>query len=541
MARILVTSALPYANGRLHFGHLAGAYLPADIYTRFKKLQGEDVIHICGTDEHGAPITFAAKKEGVSPRQLVDKYYRIIYDSFERFGIEFDNFSRTSLPLHHRVSREFFLNLYQKGYIFDKETDQYYCETDKTFLPDRYIEGTCPYCGYEAARGDQCEECGRWLEPAMLLNPHCTLCGGTPVKRKTKHWYFDLPKFEHKLVEWLQSKEDWKPNVREFALGWIREGLVPRPITRDLDWGVTVPLDEAKGKVLYVWFDAPIGYVSSTMEWALKQGKHELWKDYWLDPQTKLIHFIGKDNIVFHAIIWPAILMGHGGFVLPDNIPANEYLLLGKGKFSTSRGTALWLDEYLDKYPADPLRYTLAINLPETGDTEFTWKLFIERNNELADVLGNFVHRTLMFVHRYMGGKVSTPVDMTGEDLTLLRKVEATRDEVANAIDRFQFKKGIKLIMELVREGNRYFDYQKPWVLRKEDMGRAEAVMGVCTTLIANLSVLVAPYLPFTGERIKNMLNLPEYRWDDIGRIKVDTSVGEVQPLFQKLKPEDIP
>ena len=381
MKRILVTSALPYANGSIHLGHLAGCYLPADIYTRYQRLRGRDVLHICGTDEHGVPITLRGEKEGITPREIVDRYYEEIKESFESFGIHFDNFSRTSLPLHHKIAQEFFLEVYQKGYIVSKSQVQFYCTNCKRYLADRYIEGICPYCKAENARGDQCEVCGKWLEPVKLIHPKCKVCGRTPEPRETQHWFFKLGDFQKDLEKWIREKTQWKENVLRFCEGWFREGLEERAITRDLSWGVPVPLKEAKDKVIYVWFEAPIGYISSTVEWAEKMGDPEAWRPYWFDPETKLVHFIGKDNIVFHAIVWPGMLLAHGGYILPSEIPANEFLNIKGEKISTSRNWAIWLKDVLNAFPPDILRYTLAINAPENRDTDFSWKDFQRRNN----------------------------------------------------------------------------------------------------------------------------------------------------------------
>ena len=538
MSRILITSALPYANGRIHLGHLAGAYLPADIYTKYQRLKKRDVIHVCGTDENGVQITIRAKEEGLSPKEVADKYYKDIKESFEKFGIEFDNFSRTSRPIHYKTAQEFFLRLYQKGYIFPKKTEQLYCSRCKQFLPDRYVEGICPYCGYDGARGDQCEVCGRWLEPLMLKKPRCRTCNTTPTKKTTKHWFFKLDLFQKDLEKWIKSKKEWKENVRSFALSWFKEGLEPRPITRDLNWGIPVPLTEAKGKVLYVWFDAPIGYISSTIEW-----DRERWKDYWCKKDTKLIHFIGKDNIVFHAIVWPAMLMGHGDFILPYQIPANEFLNLEGKPFSTSRNWAVWLGDYLKEFEPDPLRYTLTINAPERGDTDFTWDEFMSRNNnELSDILGNFVNRTLSFIKKYLGNVVPHPSKITAEDRALLDKIIETRDTVGDFIEHFELKKALREIMTLAKEGNRYFDYMKPWILVKADTKRLNTVIHTCTTLVANLGILIQPFLPFTSKKIKNMLRMDKKCWDEIGCFEVGKGkeLGAVKILFTRVEKEKI-
>ena len=439
--KILVTAALPYANGPLHVGHLAGAYIPADVYVRYKRLKGADIIFICGSDEHGVPITIRADKENVGPKDIVDRYHSMMKKSFERIGVDFDNYSRTSLPLHHKISQDFFLNLYHKGFIREQEVRQYYCATCGRFLPDRYIEGECPHCRALGARGDQCESCGRWLEPEQLITPKCKVCGSSPELRTTRHWYFKLSEFQKHLEEWQESKADWKNNVREFCSGWFQEGLTDRPITRDIDWGIPVPLPDAAGKVLYVWFDAPIGYISSSVEWAQNQGAPERWRDYWLDPQTRLIHFIGKDNIVFHAIVWPATLMAHGDFILPAQIPANEFLNIEGKKISTSRNWAVWVDEYLAVFPPDPLRYWLEANAPESKDADFTWKDFQTRNNsELADVLGNLVNRSLSFIEKHFDAKVPPAGNLSEADRARNSAVFCQDKRVAKTRPRTQGK-----------------------------------------------------------------------------------------------------
>ncbi len=538
--RILVTSALPYANGDIHLGHLAGCYLSADIYTRYQRLKGEDIIHICGTDEHGVPSLLKAEAEGVSPKEIVDYYYKRIKESFEGLGIEFDNFSRTTLPLHYKLAQDFFLRIYKKGYIFPKTVTRFYCPNCKRFLPDRYIEGRCPHCGNPEARGDQCEVCGRWLEPESLIEPTCKICGGTPVPKSTKHWFFDLPKFQDRLKEWLSAK-NWKPNVLEFCEGWFSEGLEPRAITRDLNWGVPVPLEEAKGKVLYVWFEALIGYISSTIEWAEKMNRPEKWKDYWLDPKTKLVHFIGKDNIVFHAIVWPAMLMAYGEFILPSEIPANEFLNLESRPLSTSRNWAIWLPEYLSEFEPDPLRYALASNLPENRDVDFTWRDFQARNNnELADILGNFVNRVLLFSKKYYSGRIPEPKSYTEDDRKLLSLINTVVEEVGRSIERFEIKNGIKEIMRLVSEGNRYFDYQRPWSTRIEEPERCKATISTCFKLISSLEILLKPYLPFTSLKIKSMLGLGNRRWEEAKNPTLPPEIRNIEILFSKIEEERI-
>ncbi len=534
--RILVTSALPYANGEIHFGHLAGAYLPADIYVKYHRLNGSDVLYICGSDEHGVPITIAAQKEGISPKELVDRYHPSIKSSFEQFGIEFDNYSRTSLPIHYQTAQEFFLKVYQKGFIIPKTTKQLYCPNCRMFLADRYVEGICPNCSSPGARGDQCEACGRWLEPFELIEPKCKTCGVTPEMKESTHWFFTLSQFEKRLREWIDSKNNWKPNVKRFCEGWFKRGLADRPITRDLSWGVPVPLPEAKGKVMYVWFDAPIGYISSTREWAEKQGDAERWRDYWLDQRTRLVHFIGKDNIVFHAIVWPAMLMAHGDYILPAEIPANEFLNLEGAKLSTSRNWAIWLPDYLKRFPPDPLRYCLALNLPENRDVDFTWADFHARNNnELADVFGNFVNRVAVFIKKYYRGKVP---DATADDersLEVLKTITAAPKKIGSLIDSFQIKDATRELMNLAALGNRYFDYQAPWRSFREEKRSCDRTMNVCLRLVSALEVLSYPFLPFTSKKIGRMLGLDKRRWDDVANPALPSELGEVEILFEKL------
>lgn len=537
--RILVTSALPYANGEIHFGHLAGAYLPADIYVKYHRLKGSDVLYICGSDEHGVPITIAAQKEGISPKELVDRYHPSIKRSFEQLGIEFDNYSRTSLPIHYETAQEFFLTVYKKGFIIPKTTKQLYCPKCAMFLADRYVEGVCPNCSAAGARGDQCEACGRWLEPSDLIEPKCKTCGATPEMRESTHWFFTLSQFEKRLREWVDSKNNWKPNVKRFCEGWFKRGLADRPITRDLSWGVPVPLPEAKGKVMYVWFDAPIGYISSTREWAEKQGASERWRDYWLDKRTRLVHFIGKDNIVFHAIVWPAMLMAHGDYILPAEIPANEFLNLEGAKLSTSRNWAIWLPDYLARFPADPLRYCLALNLPENRDVDFTWADFHARtNNELADVFGNFVNRVTVFIKKYYGGKVP---DVTPDDeasLAVLKTITEAPGKIGSLIDSFQIKDGTRELMNLAALGNRYFDYQAPWRSFQEERKACDRTMNVCLRLVSALEVLSYPFLPFTSKKIGKMLGLDKRHWDEAANPVFPSEIGEAEILFEKLDQE---
>ncbi|KPK63238.1 methionyl-tRNA synthetase [candidate division WOR_3 bacterium SM23_42] len=539
--KILVTSALPYANGDIHLGHLAGAYLPADIYVRYQRLKRRDVVYICGTDEHGVPVTISAEKQKKTPREIVDQYYASIKKSFEDFGMTFDNFSRTSLPIHHRLAQDFFLKINEKGFIYPREVEQFYCTRCKRFLPDRYITGTCPKCNNEGARGDQCESCGHWLEPSELIQPRCLVCGETPKKTRTKHWYFRLSQFQDKLSSWIADKKEWKETVLTFVQGWLREGLQDRPITRDLSWGVPVPLDDAEDKVLYVWFDAPIGYISSTIEWAQRQGKPDLWRDYWLSKDTKLVHFIGKDNIVFHALIWPAMLMAYGDYVLPSEIPANQFLNLEGGKFSTSKDYAIWLPDYLKEFKADSLRYALTRNAPEARDTDFTWRDFQAwHNNELADILGNFVNRTLTFIKKYYNSSVPSTSFFAERDNYILDLLKKAPHAVGDRLERFEFKGGLQELMKIAQEANRYFDHEEPWSTRKKDPAACARTMCICMKIVTALSVLTEPFLPFTAQRIKKMINAVPQSWDDIGRPELATAVGEPVILFEKITDEII-
>jgi methionyl-tRNA synthetase len=541
--KILVTAALPYANGPLHVGHLAGAYLPADVFVRYQHLKGSDIVFICGSDEHGVPITIRADREKISPQQVVDRFHALMQSSFDRMGIRFDNYSRTSLPLHHRISQDFFLKLNEKGFISEQEVRQYYCVPCRRFLPDRYIEGECPHCHKDGARGDQCESCGRWLEPEQLIQPRCKVCGATPEMRSTRHWYFRLSQFQKQLTDWQASKPDWKSNVREFCSGWFHEGLTDRPITRDIDWGIPVPLPGAEGKVLYVWFDAPIGYLSSTVEWAQKLGTPERWRDYWCDPATRLIHFIGKDNIVFHAIVWPAVLMAYGDTILPDNIAANEFLNIEGEKLSTSRNWAIWVDEYLDAFPPDPLRYYLAANAPENKDSDFVWKDFQARNNgELADILGNLINRSLTFIEKHFDAKVPAAPELSPADRDVLAAIDAATTSIGALLDSFQVKRAVGEMMNLARVGNKYFNDSAPWASVKQDRARCAATLNTTIQLELALAVLMSPFMPFSAAALWKMLNAPgsisEQHWQDIPKLRLPAghALGARDILFRKIE-----
>lgn len=538
-----MTAALPYANGPLHVGHLAGAYIPADVYVRYQRLKGSDVLFICGSDEHGVPITIRADREGITPKEVVDRYHAAISESFRRVGLEFDNYSRTSLPLHHRISQEFFLTLNRKGFVTEQSVQQYYCITCGRFLPDRYIEGECPHCHRQEARGDQCEACGRWLEPELLVSPKCKVCGSPPELRSTKHWYFRLSAFQEQLEKWQASKSEWKNNVREFCSGWFQEGLTDRPITRDIDWGVPVPLPDAEGKVLYVWFDAPIGYISSSVEWAQKRGEPERWRDYWCNPGTRLIHFIGKDNIVFHAIVWPATLMAHGDYILPAQIPANEFMNIEGKKLSTSRNWAVWVDEYLNVFPPDPLRYYLEANAPENKDADFGWKDFQSHNNsELADVLGNLVNRCLSFTEKNFENKVPPEGDLQDSDRAVLSAIVQSAGKIGDALDKFQVRRAVNEMMDLARIGNKYFNDSAPWKCLKTDRDRCGCILNTTLQLLASLALIMEPFLPFSAEKLWRMLNGPgplrQKRWATIPGIRLPDHypLGQREILFEKIE-----
>ncbi len=532
---ILVTSALPYANGPLHVGQIAGAYLPADIYVRYQRLQRRDVVYVCATDEHGVPITLTAEKQGITPQQVVEHYHTQIKTSFDRFGMSFDHFSATSRPVHHQTSQDFFLKLYEQGYIDKQDVQQMYCPTCKRFLPDRYIEGVCPVCGSEGARGDQCEQCGRWLSPEEIVEPKCKICGNPPEIRSSTHWFLRLDMFQERLADWLKTKTEWKDNVKQFCAEWFKAGLRPRAITRDIDWGIPVPLDEAAGKVLYVWFDAPIGYVSATKEWAANQGQPDKWKEYWQNPDGELVHFIGKDNIVFHAMVWPAVLMGYGEFLLPTAVPANEFLNIENQKISTSRNYAIWLHEVLDDFPADYLRYYLTAIAPETADSNFAWDEFQNRvNGELADIYGNLVNRSLTFIKRFGKGKIPALGALRPDDQAILEQISAAKAKVTEALETFRFKRAQTEWMNLARAGNQYFQKSAPWELQKSDPETCGTVLHVCAVLIKNLAVLGAPFVPFTAERTWEILgqagSVHDQAWDDIGSFTLEPG----QPIAKK-------
>ncbi len=507
--RFTITAALPYANGPLHIGHLAGAYIPADIFARYQRLRGSDVAFICGSDEHGVAIPMRAKKDGVSPKEIIDTYHQMMKDSFERFGISFDNYSRTSAEIHRETARDFFLNLYEKEVFEEHTSEQLYDPVAKQFLADRYIKGTCPVCKNPEAYGDQCENCGSSLSATDLIDPVSNLSGEKPVLKETRHWYLPLDQYEDFLREWIleRHRDDWKPNVYGQCKSWIEQGLKPRAITRDLDWGIPVPLDSANGKVLYVWFDAPIGYISSTREWAARTGKD--WELYWKDKDTQLVHFIGKDNIVFHCIIFPIMLKAHGDFVLPIQVPANEFLNLEGNKLSTSRNWAVWLHEYLEDFPGlqDSLRYALTVNAPETKDNDFSWSDFQARNNnELVAILGNFINRVIVLTHKYYDGRVPEPGVLGSTDLNTLEQLRSFPSRLEDSLDRYRFREGSQNLMNLARLGNKYLADEEPWKTVKTDPERTRTVLFVALQIAAGLAVLSEPFLPFTSQRLSGIL-----------------------------------
>ncbi|WP_019988580.1 methionine--tRNA ligase [Rudanella lutea] len=548
--RYTVTAALIYANGPIHIGHLAGCYLPADIYVRYLRATGKDVAFISGTDEHGVPITIRAQKEGITPQQVVDKYYTQIKKSFEDFGISFDIYSRTSNKIHHETSQEIFLNLYEGSNFTEEVTEQYYDETAKQFLADRYIVGVCPVCGNENAYGDQCERCGSTLSPTELKEPlRSMLSGAKPVLKSTKNWYLPLDRMQPRIEEYVNSHPEWKTNVFGQCQSWLKEGLRPRAMTRDLDWGISVPLPDTDGKVLYVWFDAPIGYISMTKEWAAEQGRD--WELYWRDEHTKLVHFIGKDNIVFHCIIFPAMLMHEGSYILADNVPANEFMNLEGDKISTSRNWAVWLHEYLDEMPnkEDVLRYVLAANAPETKDSEFTWKDFQTRNNaELVGIFGNFVNRAFVLTQKFCDNRVPTLADLTEYDHVVLNELAQYPDRIGQAIGQYRFREALMHLMDLARLGNKYLAETEPWKVVKTDVNRAQTILHIALQITANLSILCEPFLPFTARKLRQQLNAEVLdkdilTWLNAGKADLLTeghTLGQSSLLFEKLEDDVI-
>lgn len=538
--RFTVTAALPYANGPVHIGHLAGCYIPSDIYVRYLRAQGKDVKFICGSDEHGVAITIKAKKEGITPQQVIDKYHKMMGDSFKEFGISFDIYSRTSSKTHHETASEFFTNLYDKGMFQEETTDQYYDAEANQFLADRYITGTCPNCGNESAYGDQCEKCGSTLNPTDLINPKSTLSGSVPVMKTTKNWFLPLDRFQGNIEGYINSHDEWKSNVLGQCKSWLTQGLQPRAMTRDLDWGVKVPLKDAEGKVLYVWFDAPIGYISATKELTAD------WEKYWKSEDTRLIHFIGKDNIVFHCIIFPAILMAHGDYILPDNVPANEFLNLEGDKISTSRNWAVWLHEYLLDFPEkqDVLRYVLCANAPETKDNDFTWKDFQARNNnELVAILGNFINRVLVLSDKYFAGKVMPRLDLTDYDKEVIEEMKKYPSIISKSLEQFRFREGMQEFMNLARLGNKYLADTEPWKVIKEDEQRVQTILNIGLQIAANLAILAEPFLPHSSSKLKSMLNLSVHNWNEAGSENIlvnNHQLGTSSLLFDKIEDDVI-
>ncbi|WP_300489722.1 methionine--tRNA ligase [Flavobacterium sp.] len=546
--RYTITAALPYTNGPIHIGHLAGVYVPADIYARFLRQQGKDVAFICGSDEHGVAISMKAKKEGITPQEVIDKYNGIIKQSFADFGISFDNYSRTSAKIHHDTASDFFRKLYDNGKFIEEVTEQLYDEKAQQFLADRFVTGTCPKCGNEEAYGDQCEKCGTSLNATDLINPKSTITGTKPILKSTKHWFLPLDQYDAFLREWILEghKNDWKPNVFGQVKSWLDDGLKPRAVTRDLDWGIPVPVEGAEGKVLYVWFDAPIGYISSTKEWAEREGKD--WEPYWKDQDTKLVHFIGKDNIVFHCVIFPAMLKAEGSYILPDNVPANEFLNLEGNKLSTSKNWAVWLHEYLIDFPEkqDVLRYALTSNAPETKDNDFTWKDFQARNNnELVAIFGNFINRVVVLSNKYYDGIIPQPNELTEADEAALTELKAYPAVISSSIERYRFREALGELMNVARLGNKYLADEEPWKIVKENPERVKTQMYVALQIAAALSVLAEPFLPFTAQKLKSILKIDNaFGWNDIAQnsdlVPAGHQIGQAELLFAKIEDEEI-
>jgi len=551
--RYTITAALPYTNGPIHIGHLAGVYVPADIYARYLRLTGNDVAYICGSDEHGVAIPMRAKKEGVSPQDIIDKYHGIIKQSFLDFGISFDNYSRTSSEIHHKTASEFFIDLHEKGEFIEEVTEQLYDAEANQFLADRFVVGTCPKCGFEESYGDQCENCGTSHNGTDLINPKSAITGNVPTVKETKHWFLPLDKHESFLREWILGghKNDWKTNVLGQVKSWIDDGLRPRAVTRDLDWGIPVPVDGGEGKVLYVWFDAPIGYISSTKEWAAREGKN--WEDYWKNENTKLVHFIGKDNIVFHCIIFPSMLKAHGDYILPENVPANEFLNLEGNKLSTSKNWAVWLHEYLEDFPnqQDVLRYTLTANAPENKDNDFTWKDFqAKNNNELVAIFGNFINRVVVLTNKYYQGIIPSPGEFTEVDEDTLAAIKDFPKSIGKSIQRYRFREASQELMNLARLGNKYLADEEPWKVIKQDEERVKTIMYVALQIATALAVVSEPFLPFTSDKLKKILNIAsnplsdQNSWNDVSEkdilILAGHQIGKAELLFSKIEDKTV-
>ncbi len=544
--RHLITAALPYVNGPVHIGHLAGVYVPADIYSRYLKLKGRDALFICGSDEHGVPITIRAAKEGITPQQVVDKYHAIVKKSFEEFGIAFDHYSRTSSPTHHKLASDFFLNLFEKGEFVEKLSEQYFDPEAQQFLADRYIMGTCPSCGNPDAYGDQCERCGSTLSPSELINPRSALSGNKPILKETKHWYLPLDKYQESFLnKWIASKKGlWRSNVYGQCMSWLDQGLQARAVTRDLDWGIPVPVAGAEGKVLYVWFDAPIGYISATKELFDQQGNPEGWREFWQSPDAELTHFIGKDNIVFHCIIFPSMLQAHGDYILPQHVPSNEFLNLEGDKISTSRNWAVWLHEYLEEFPGkqDVLRYALTANAPDTKDNDFTWKDFQARNNsELVAIYGNFVNRALVLTEKYYENVVPEKGVLSAADQELLSSILQSRKEIETALEGFKFRDALSALMNLARNGNKYLAAEEPWKMIKTDAARVKTVMHCALQVVGALAILSEPFLPFTAKKLRDILPLGAAKWDfELDLIPAGKTIGKAELLFEKIEDSSI-
>lgn len=545
--RTLVTSALPYANGPIHIGHLAGAYIPADIYVRYLRLKKEDVMFIGGSDEHGVPITIRAKKEGVTPKEIIDRYHYQMKETFEKMGISYDIYGRTSSNTHSNLASNFFRKLYEEGKFIQKTNEQYYDEESKMFLADRYITGECPHCHYEKAYGDQCEKCGTSLSPTELINPTSTISGSKPVMKETTHWYLPLDQYESWLSKWiLEEHKEWRPNVYGQCKSWLDMGLQPRAVSRDLDWGIPVPVEGAEGKVLYVWFDAPIGYISNTKELCDAHPEKGSWETWWKDKDTRLVHFIGKDNIVFHCIVFPAMLKAEGSYILPDNVPSNEFLNLEDDKISTSRNRAVWVHEYLEEFPGkqDVLRYVLTANAPETKDNNFTWKDFQARNNnELVAIYGNFVNRALVLTQKYFDGVVPAANELTDYDKSTLSDFADVKKQLESLIENFRFRDSQKEAMNLARIGNKYLADTEPWKLAKTDMKRVETILNISLQLVANLSIAFEPFLPFSSEKLRKMINIDTFDWNELGSINLMVpghKLNTPELLFEKVEDDVI-
>ena len=546
--RYTITAALPYTNGPIHIGHLAGVYVPADIYARYLRLTGKDVAYICGSDEHGVAIPMRAKKEGVSPQDIIDKYHGIIKQSFSDFGISFDNYSRTSSKIHHETASDFFTKMYESGDFIEETSAQLYDAEANQFLADRFVVGTCPKCGFEESYGDQCENCGTTHNATDLINPKSAITGNVPTVKETKHWFLPLDKHEDFLKKWILEghKKDWKPNVYGQVKSWVEDGLRPRAVTRDLDWGIPVPLEGAEGKVLYVWFDAPIGYISSTKEWAAREGKN--WEDYWKKDDTKLVHFIGKDNIVFHCIIFPSMLKAHGDYILPENVPANEFLNLEGNKLSTSKNWAVWLHEYLEEFPnqQDVLRYTLTANAPESKDNDFTWKDFqAKNNNELVAIFGNFINRVVVLTNKYYNGIVPTPNDFTEIDEDVLAAVKEFPNIIGKSIERYRFREASQELMNLARLGNKYLADEEPWKVIKLNEERVKTIMYIALQISSALAIVSEPFLPFTSIKLKDILNIDEkLSWKNVTEtadlLPTNHQINKGKLLFSKIEDKAI-